>query len=352
MAKSKLTLIIDGNWLLMSRFSVMKNRFASDEELCQDLKILMSESIRLMLRTIPKIDNIIMVADGGSWRCELDIPKFLENEGISYKGNREPEEGINWDIVFGAYGDFIDLMSTNNIATYREYGVEGDDWCWYLSRKLNENGTNCIIWSMDKDLTQLVHTDKNTGIFTICWNKLYMTMEDIDKNDMDFLFNYDVNVNEGILDSIIRKAKNVHKINPMDIVIDKIIRGDAGDNVIPIILKQSKSNPNKFFRVSQKDLDMTLDITDENAIDNYLLKLLSSRSYKDKVTKPYEDIMNHFKYNRSLVWLDRSSYPDEILEILDNTELPIQNCTNMAIINEKLRANKATNNQIEIFEEI
>ena len=38
MPKSKLTLIVDGNWLLMSRLSVLNNRFVDELELNQELK--------------------------------------------------------------------------------------------------------------------------------------------------------------------------------------------------------------------------------------------------------------------------------------------------------------------------
>ena len=35
MPKSKLTLIVDGNWLLMSRLSVLNNRYVDEFELNQ-----------------------------------------------------------------------------------------------------------------------------------------------------------------------------------------------------------------------------------------------------------------------------------------------------------------------------
>lgn len=346
---SKLTLIIDGNWLLMSRLTVMKDRYSSDKKLVEELKILMCKSIKIMLRTFPKIDNIIMVADGGSWRCDLDMPKFLDDENITYKGNREQDPNYNWDMIFEGYGDFLELMNKSGVTTCREFGVEGDDWCWNLSRRLNAQGTNVIIWSMDKDLTQLVQTDKD-GVFTVTWNKLYMTMEDIDENEMDFLFNYNYSINESLLNHVKSKAKDVHRIRPTDIVIDKIIRGDAGDNILPIILKESKSSDKKF-RVGVKDIDFELDIFDDNAIDEYLLNLLSSKSYKDKVKKPYQNIFEHFKYNTKLVMLHESSYPEEILEIMNNTIIG-PSCTNISYVEQQLNADKYSGGNIDIFDEI
>ena len=90
--KSKLTLIVDGNWLLMSRLAVMNGRYPNMDELLRELKLLMIRSINLVLKTFPNIDNVIFVADGGSWRNDIaNVPQFLINEGIEYKGNREHE---------------------------------------------------------------------------------------------------------------------------------------------------------------------------------------------------------------------------------------------------------------------
>ena len=129
--KSKCSLIIDGNWLLMSRLSVLNNRFKTEKELCQELKLLMLKSIDVVLRQFPIIDNIIFVSDGGSWRNKIEIPQFLQLEGVEYKGNREKSDDINWDLIFAEFEDFMSVLSTTGITVCREQYIEGDDWCWY-----------------------------------------------------------------------------------------------------------------------------------------------------------------------------------------------------------------------------
>lgn len=317
MSKSKLTLIVDGNWLLMSRMSVLNARYADDIQMCKDLKIMMIKSINIVLRTFPAIDNIIFVSDGGSWRNKLEIPKFLQEQGVEYKGNRERSDTINWDAIFAAYEDFIAKLNQNGITAVKEQGIEGDDWCWYWSTKLNKEGTNVIIWSKDKDLTQLVRTDRD-GCFTICWNKdSGVTTTVRDEGEMDFLFNMQFNINEELYRGIVDKSKEVNQINPKEVVIDKIIRGDAGDNVLPIILRKSKSGSDKQYRVSTKDLDNDLDIHSEEAVKNYVETLIESKSYKDRVDKPIQNILEHFSYNKKLVSLEQDSYPQEILDIMN-----------------------------------
>ena len=232
--KSKLTLIVDGNWLLMSRWAVLNGHFYDDAEMCRELQMTMIKSINVVLKTFPSIDNIIFVSDGGSWRQKIPMPSFIIEE---YKGNRELDPSINWDMIFGHYEEFVKLLEESGITACRVQGIEGDDWCWYWSSKLNSEGTNCIIWSMDKDLTQLVHTNKETGVFTVCWNKNNTTIENGDysqNSDLDFFFG-DLNKenNERYLHEIISKSNKITKINPKEVVIDKIIRGDKGDNIYP-----------------------------------------------------------------------------------------------------------------------
>ena len=317
MSKSKLTLVVDGNWLLMSRMSVLNARYADDEQMCKDLKIMMIKSINIVLRTFPAIDNIIFVSDGGSWRNKLEAPKFLQEQGIEYKGNREKSDNVNWDAIFSAYEDFITKLNQNGITAVKETGIEGDDWCWYWSTKLNKEGTNVIIWSKDKDLTQLVKTDRD-GCFTVCWNKdSGVTTTLRDEGEMDFLFNMQFNINEEIYRSIVDKSKEVNQITPKDVVVDKIIRGDAGDNVLPIILRKSKSGSDKQYRVSPKDIDSNLDIHNEAEVRTYVENLLESKSYKGRVDKPITNIIEHFEYNKKLVALEKDSYPQEILDIMN-----------------------------------
>jgi 5'-3' exonuclease len=323
--KSKLRVIVDGNWLLMSRWAVLNGRFYEDAEMCRELQLTMVKSINVVLRTFPSIDNIIFVSDGGSWRQKIPMPSFMIDE---YKGNRELDPTINWDMIFSYYEEFVKLLEENGITACRVQGVEGDDWCWYWSNKLNSEGTNCIIWSMDKDLTQLVKTDHTTGVFTVCWNKNGVVVEEGDyseNTDLDFFFG-DLNKenNDRYFHEVISKSTKVSRINPKEVVIDKIIRGDKGDNIFPIITRTSaKGTVDKLFRVSTKDVDMNLDIHNENEVKQYISNLLSMKNYAGRVVKKVGDdysektpneILEHFNYNVRLVTLEKQSYPDDILE--------------------------------------
>ena len=255
--KSIMTIVIDGNWLLMSRLSILRMRIKDEDTLVKEVKLMMIKSINKLLRDIPQIDNVIFVADGGSWRNKISIPEFLKKEHITYKGNREKDKDLDWDKIFKGYDEFIDVLKDTGVCVSREKGVEGDDWCAYWSKLLNSKNTNCLIWSADRDLTQLVKIDPKSKCFTACWKKDAIVIESIDHtsdNEMDFFFNsYDSNENQKLLETLCMKAKKVEEIHPMDIVIDKTIRGDLGDNILPVVYKKAKNpSSDKMFRVSQK----------------------------------------------------------------------------------------------------
>lgn len=319
MAKSKLTLLIDGNWLLMSRLSAITNNYIDDNELCKNLQLLMIQSIKKVLKKFQLIDNIVFCADGGSWRNDLEVPETVtDDEGniIKYKGNREKDANINWELVFKAYETLILQLKQYGINAYKEYAVEGDDLVWWWSKKLNSEGTNCIIWTKDNDLKQLVNIDNNK-CFTVWWNEANgMFIENFNEDDLDFLFNNEYNENDIILKKISNNIQ-LTKFNRNSIIIDKIMRGDKSDNIEPVLYKQSPKSTRKF-RISDKDIDYTINWKDDQCIYNFFDHLLKSKKYSKNVNKSLDEILEHFKYNRQLVALDKDYYPKQIIESLDN----------------------------------
>ena len=265
MSKSKLTLIIDGNWLMMSRLSVINNRYVDLKSSLHDLKLLLIKSINVALRTFPDVDNIIFVTDGGSWRKYEPIPDCLHHdlngELVEYKGTRIKTDDIDWDMIFGSFDEFVAVLGDNGINVCSEHHVEGDDWCWYWSTKLNKNGTNVILWSKDRDLTQLVHTDPTTKCFTVWWNKdngVFAEENNSDETDeLTWLFNLESKENDRLLSNIMNKVHKKTFVNPYEIVVDKIFMGDMSDNIFPLLLRRARDiNNTKKFRISKKDLNL------------------------------------------------------------------------------------------------
>ena len=333
---SKLTLIVDGNWLLMSRLSVLINRYKDLSELCTELKLLMIKSIKLVLRTFPDIDNIVFVSDGGSWRKHIDISniedvlrKMIDGDLVGYKETRVYDtDEIDWEVVFEEFNSFMEAFENVGITTCREHYIEGDDWCWYWSRLLNARGTNVIIWTKDNDLKQLVNTDSN-GCFTVWWNKENgLFKRKTDESEMNWFFNNEYSNNEIILNNIMKKSVKTTDIDPYITVVEKIFMGDASDNVIPLCMRHAK-NPGskKKFRISRKDLDLDIDITNEQDVKNYISNIFDMRSYNDRLINNDLNIeMQHFDFNKKMVWLDESVYPQEILDTMNKYDIMNVSC--------------------------
>lgn len=320
MNKNKLTLLIDGNWLLMSRLSVLLSKNQDETKLVQDLKHLVTHSIKLVLKQFPSIDNIMLCVDGGSWRTKIDNSEILDIDGnvIEYKGTREKSEDVNWDLIFSAYNELCELYKTHGINVYREQDVEGDDWIWYWSTKLNNEGTNCIIWTKDNDLKQLVNINKDK-CFTVWWNKdtgIYCKSKEND--DFDFLFNLEYDENSKLYNDVIRN-QTVTEINPTELILDKIVRGDKSDNIAPIIIRKPKSaDSKKCYRISAKDVDYNLNYNNDYDVSNFINEVFNSKKYHNKIYESSTNqIFKHFIYNRQMVVLDKSSYPQYILDIFD-----------------------------------
>ena len=83
MQNNKLTLVVDGNWLLMSRYFMKRDTFRMDlpdsvkENSSYQLADLMAQSISVILRQFRgSITNIIFVSDNRSWRKDYPMPSL------------------------------------------------------------------------------------------------------------------------------------------------------------------------------------------------------------------------------------------------------------------------------------
>ena len=321
MTRSKLTLIVDGNWLLMSRFPIINTRYIDDATIMQEVKALMIKSINIVLKTFPTIDTIIFVSDGGSWRKDIPIPQSVrksailhEGESSEYKGNRKKDNDINWDLVFSEFNKFSNDLKAAGVSAFNEPGIEGDDWCWYWSRTLNKMGTNVIIWTKDRDITQLCSSDNN-GCFTVVWNKQNGVFVKKDDDLTKFLLNPYFHANDEILNDIINRSIAKVEVVPEEVQVDKIIRGDAGDNILPVMTRTAKNGGERLYRPTKKQLPESLDIYSPDEVEDWAEALLATKQWSGHSNEDISQIMEHFAYNRQMVVLDEKSYPDNVMKV-------------------------------------
>lgn len=326
---NRTTLIIDGNWLLMSRLGQVKDSFLKclpKEDLIkakEDLVDFVAQSINKQINFWgSNIDNIIMVQDGGSWRKELPKPKLYTE---TYKGNRVTDEELDWSYIWDGLSQLCKSFEANNIMCVTEKTIEGDDWCWYWSRYLNRLGTNTIIWTSDADLKQLVQKDPVTGAWTCWFNERsgLVVHEVFNRSDMDILLNFDAE--DPFIDAICRQARKFEYINPDDIVMQKVVCGDSGDNIKSLLRfeTRNKKGAPRTLQVSENEWNKVkaeLEITDFNTFETkkliiigHLLNLKRFSDYHPKV----EDICEMFDFNVKLVRLAKEQIPHDTAMLMN-----------------------------------
>jgi len=331
--KNRCTLLVDGNWLLISRFSVMTKLFSSDlsepmlEAATNDLRDMMARSINIVLNRFKEIDNIIFISDGGSWRKQLPIPTQLQD--ITYKGNREDDKtaDISWTHVFRALNGLSKQCRSLGITASTQSNIEGDDWAWYWSRRLNEQGTNCVIWTSDHDLMQLVQN--KGGIFTAWYNDkngivFHESLEEKnpDPNDLDF-FMRPMIYKGPIVEGLESRAGKVSYIDPNTIITGKVICGDSGDNIKSVV-RVVKSG--RTYGVGEKDWEKVANKIGVSTIQDLIQhkqdiakEIASLNKFKGYgVTK--EKVEEMIDYNIKLVWLNEEVIPDTIVSVMNNQE--------------------------------
>jgi hypothetical protein len=312
----------------------------------------MAKSIAMVLNRFPIIDNVILVTDGGSWRKQLPVPKSLEN--ITYKGNRSQSKELDWKYIYGALNNLSDQCKELGITVSNHSSIEGDDWVWYWSRRLNDEGTSCIIWSSDNDLKQLVQTNENTA-FTAWYNDKNGMWFDDSQNDeiideLDF-FMQPLKVKSPLLDSLMTASMNTSFVNPDLIVMEKIICGDAGDNIKSIANVCRGSRTYKVSIKKWNDIRNSLNITTLEEFFNLKSTIVQNILACKKFSECCEaDIFEMMDYNIRLVWLNEDVIPDTVVMYMNQCEYGV---ADISYIKSNYKVLCKRNNKIEqLFDSI
>lgn len=322
---NKCTLLVDGNWLLMSRFSMNKEAFLKENsELEKQMALhecvnLMSKSISLVLTRFEGIvDNVVLVCDGQSWRKKVPKPKSLEAD---YKGTRVRDEDLDWEYIFKSLNTLEEEVTKKGFTVSHTFNAEGDDAIWFWKTYLNENKINCVIWTSDNDLKQLVSYED--GTWTVWFNDRYGVFMDEKLNQQQdelemFMMDAQNAGTNFILESFTDRAETqVNYINPENIVMEKIICGDKSDNIKAVvrIVKGGKT-----YSVTPKMWNEVKEHLEINTLDDFFASRDIILSELRKIKKfqgtelSLDDCKEQFDYNTKLVWLDNSTIPQEVQE--------------------------------------
>lgn len=260
MKLGKHTLLIDGNYFLHSRLFVLprpkgKQLLGDKESQSQLMRKLCIDFASEVRKMAPFVDQIVVAVDAKSWRKDL----FPDAQ---YKGTRTHDDSINWKAVFGVYAEWQKILEQKGIIIHQVQGAEADDVMYGWSTQLNSEGKNCIAWTGDRDLIQLVNYNQATDAYTLWYynskKKLiaFEGFEDVmasrktsTMTNEELLFNiaseeatYD-KLKEDFQAWMDKNRVEVQEINCDDFVFGKILQGDKSDN-IPSVITWTKAASN------------------------------------------------------------------------------------------------------------
>lgn len=329
---NNLTLVCDMNYVLMSRYSVVGGfSKGSPERILQssqhNLTDMLARSINIMLNRFPCVDNVVLVGDGGSWRKQLPVPHQLRN--VTYKGNREKQDDVDWDHVFKSLNDLMNNARGVGVTVSQTLSAEGDDWVWYWSRKLNSEGTNVLIWSIDRDLQQLVRRLPD-GVFTawysdrsgLCLPSYYENSKEIDPVDY---FMSPIQLDADIIDNLkVNAGGKVTYVNPDEVVIEKVLCGDSGDNIKAVVRFEKGGRVYRFSegdlkKYQEHDIPMTTVADLKECREDIADWILSSKKFSPYKFKK-KDILEMLDYNIKLVWLNEETIPGTVIQSMNEVE--------------------------------
>lgn len=274
MKLGKHTLMIDGNYFVYSRLYVMPRRngkkmLDTDKDVAQFMRKLCIDFASEVRKLKPFVDEIVLAVDSKSWRKDF----YPEAE---YKGTRKTDETVNWDNVYRVYNEFRLLMAKQGVIVQQTSGAEADDILFARATELNNNGKNCIVWTGDRDMIQLVDYTQATDGYTLWYyntkRKLIAfqgfqellnkkTADSLSNDDLLFNLNNDDVVSDGVKTQInewIRSNKvTVEEVDAREFIFAKMLTGDKSDN-IPSVVVYSKTMKNGKVR--------TFSITDKQAV--------------------------------------------------------------------------------------
>ena len=236
-----MNLIIDGNYILNRNvFSLTK-----DKLLYGYLEETLEKNIKTYSNWFP-FDNIYFISDvKRNWR---------KNIYPDYKGNRKKSTDIDWDFVNTVYTEFKSKLPKRVKLLERDL-VEGDDWFYYLAKYHNDKNESIMMVSNDGDLQQLL-TSRSGKYMNLMVNEnrlhdnIFLPIEyktwlaDFYQNmELPDLFDdtttYDMDLYKFIQRMI--SPRTVKSVKHDQIIFEKIICGDTGDNIKTCWSKPDKS---------------------------------------------------------------------------------------------------------------
>lgn len=320
-----LNLIIDGNYLFYKTLFIFggygsKGKVLESKKEQEMFVRKVATDFSHAVRVFGNPNKIVFTIDSKSWRKDIEI------EDGAYKGHREEKSSsIDWDAFYGCMNEFAEILKSKNIIISREERAEGDDLMFLWANHFFNEGSDAVIITGDRDLTQCVkHNDKN---FVVVYNpnsksrkitsslgfQSWLQSEEYNLFDANTYMNRSKDIISDALGSM-----PLEEIDHKYIIFEKVITGDAGDAVPPI---WSWTKDNKTYRVTASKakrmydiLNMSKNVDDVFDLPNRATEVAKAIETTCKHSAPSEVIKSRLVRNLQLVFLDERIIPSDIQE--------------------------------------
>src|SRR5574344_971941 len=114
-------------------------------------------------------NNVILATDSiHAWR------KDILNGDNGYKSNRKKDEYYNWDNIFKASDDLLNIFKSKGITVAKCNHAEADDMTAICKEIIFDNykDWNIIIVSADADISQLIDFNPETNQYCLVYNTI------------------------------------------------------------------------------------------------------------------------------------------------------------------------------------
>lgn len=279
-----MNILFDGNFLFHKSFGVFATYFR-DQDMEEVLKnkenqqVLIRKCVTDMCYAINKfkdIKRVAIVIDSSSWRYTIhDDYKYALTKV------REPYYKYFLEVL----NIFEELLRKRGLIVSRVNGAEGDDllyvWSIYFGYILDEK---LVIVTADSDIKQIIN--KNVSIFnnTSKNQKLYCIQE-----------------NEIFWNDYLETDIQVEVVKPFEILLYKIVMGDASDNIPKI----KKGFGDKAF---QRFIDFISPYKEPKDVELLSMARWIASRLGDFIKVNEELILGEIIFNLKLAWLNLSVY--------------------------------------------
>lgn len=335
----KHTLLIDGNYFLHSRLFVLprvkgQQLLSTQDDKSQLMRKLCIDFSSELRKMNQFIDQIVVAVDAKSWRKDL----FPDAQ---YKGTRTHDDSVNWNGVFEVYTEFQSLLAKQGVVIHQVNGAEADDVLFGWSTQLNNEGRNCIVWTGDRDLIQLVNYNNATESYTLWYynskrklitfegfNKIIneTTIETISNDDLLFNMSSSLSTSDGAKKDlkiwIEKNGIDVQEINCDDFIFTKILQGDRSDNIPAVVTwtKTARSGKIMNYSITEKHAEKVLSQYKKEEGDFYIdhffnrdiTEKIVDMIYRVVSTSTPAEIRVRFNQNLDLMLLHYNTIPDPI----------------------------------------